>query len=375
MKPRIVLTPSEADQASASEFTIRYDLGVLIGLLVFGIVFTGTLYIVFSLGSPFYDSPWMAINDLIQYPQFALRSARSNTWRITLSLIVACVSTYYAVRSTLKPRNRIRHIDGAELLEGLDAEKASQAVLLSGASEFLRFNDHLAIAKSQATRHFLISGSVGSGKTQIIAPIIRKLIDRNEKAVIYDVKGDFTSMSSRPVIISPWDARSASWDLASDITTDTEAQAFAQSLIPNSPNGTNEFFTRGAQGILVSCLYKLMRDAQHNAKKWGWPELSQMLLMPVSDLHANAKIHYPEVASFLEKPDSTTTNNVIQTLAGGTSFIHRLAVAWKNCAESISFKDWCSDDYAGKRQIILQAGGDAELSKRYISAVINVITP
>lgn len=375
MKPRDILLPSEASATSASELTVRWDLALMLGASVFALVFCGSMFLAFKVGDPFIADASDALKDLLAFPQYALRSSRWHLLRVALCALVAGYAAFRVGRMTLKPGNRLRHIEGGRLLEGEEAIRAARMVLPDDAKPFVRLSPDLPLAKSQCTRHFLISGSVGSGKTQIIAPLIRQLLDSDARMIVYDVKGDFTAMSKRPLIVSPWDRRSAAWDIGADITNDESAQAFAQSIIPHAPGGQNAFFTGASQTLMVGILYKLMHAQQHEGKPWGWADLSRELLASPEQLRDDAQIYYPRAAGLIAKPDGTTTGSIMQTLSQATSFIHTLGVAWKDATQTISFKAWARDGYQGPRQIILQAGTDADLTKRYIAAIVNVIIP
>ncbi|MDL1979402.1 MAG: DUF853 family protein, partial [Deltaproteobacteria bacterium] len=64
---------------------------------------------------------------------------------------------------------------------------------------------------SAENRHTLIVGSPGTGKTQCLSGIIERLKQRDERAIIYDFKGDLVSKFYEPdrdYIFNPLDQRS-----------------------------------------------------------------------------------------------------------------------------------------------------------------------
>ncbi|WP_164064628.1 type IV secretion system DNA-binding domain-containing protein, partial [Serratia marcescens] len=81
-----------------------------------------------------------------------------------------------------------------------------------------------------------------SGKSVILKHILEQLTrKRDAKLFLYDIKGDFTSIFKRPIIVSPFDARSHVWDVAADVRTPTQAAAFAASIIPEG-DGNAKFW-------------------------------------------------------------------------------------------------------------------------------------
>lgn len=86
--------------------------------------------------------------------------------------------------------------------------------------------------------------------------------------------------------------------------------------------------------------------------------------------------HYAKAAPLIVNAESQSTASVLATLSGFTRVIDDLALAWpKRSKRSFSITEWARDDYTGRKQVIVQAGGDAQLTKAYIAAMINVVVP
>ena len=78
----------------------------------------------------------------------------------------------------------------------------------------------LSLPPSTETKHTLAVGATGSGKSQLIAQYIEQVIRRGDRAVILDLKGEFTSFFYRPgvdMILNPLDERSIKWSIVNDI--------------------------------------------------------------------------------------------------------------------------------------------------------------
>ncbi len=228
--------------------------------------------------------------------------------------------------------------------------------------------------KERFTTHGLISGGVGAGKTQILWGLIEQIaVKKNRKAIIYDVKGDWTSAMPNALLLSPWDSRSASWAITDDVNTPQAAEVFAQSLIPSKDG---EFWGPAARTILVGVLMKHIHDYQHEGIPWGWRKLADSLAADPYELRDVMANHYPAGLRLLADPTSTTALNVLQTVSAHTRAIEQLAIAWDDGTPRASFslRAWAKDRYTGPRQIILQAG-EKELTARYIGAMINTLMP
>lgn len=278
--------------------------------------------------------------------------------------------------AALKPQVRLKHLGGPRLLEGKEAEREAEYQARKERGEgkvgFLRLHRALDLPKSRWTRHLLVYGSVGSGKTVILTPIVEQAMAQNMKCFIYDVKGDFTARFPRAALVSPWHAESRVWDIAADVRTPSQAATFAQAFIPEG-EGSNRYFSLAAQQLLIGALRALQSE---HGRSWGWRDLASRLAADRSAFAALLAEHYPKAAPLLGADDSTATASVLATLVAHTKAIDDLAMAWGNNEEkrkSVSLRHWVRDDFKGRRQIIVQADPDAALTTAYIGAMVRLL--
>ena len=296
--------------------------------------------------------------------------------RVGVMLGCAALLGGWGFVAALKPQVRLKHLSGPRLLEGKEAEEEAryQAKKERGVERngFLKLHPALDLPKSRWTRHLLVYGSVGSGKTVILTSVLQQAISKNLKAFVYDVKGDFTARFPRAALVSPWHADSRVWDIAADVRTPSQAATFAQAFIPEG-EGSNRYFSLAAQQLLVGALRALQKE---RGRSWGWRDLASRL---AADRAAFAELlaeHYPKAAPLLGGEDSNATASVLATLAAHTKAIDDLAAAWCNNDEkrkSVSLRRWARDDFKGRHQIIVQAGPDAALTSAYIGAMIRLL--
>lgn len=86
-------------------------------------------------------------------------------------------------------------------------------------------------------QHTVISGTIGSGKTQAISSLLEQVRKNGDNAIVFDITGSYVGPFYRPdrdIILNPLDRRSPSWSIFSDAKTKTDFDFFAQALIPNS---------------------------------------------------------------------------------------------------------------------------------------------
>lgn len=298
--------------------------------------------------------------------------------RFGLCVAVALTVGLWLLRAGLVPRNAEQHLAGARLLTGADALHAAKreaARLRAGAPGLMRLHPALDWPRSHWVRHCQLVGSVGSGKSQIIVPVVQQLVARDEKAIIFDSKGEYTAAFPDALLINPFDARSAIWSIGEDLASRDDAVVFAASLIPD--NDKNPFFSTSAQMLLTGILWSLQTE---HGRRWGWRALAARMALPAEALAQLLQVHYPEAAVLLN-PQARSAGDVHSTLLAATRLIRPLAVAWGElCVHGkprrrVSLRAWARDDYrSSKRQLILGAGS-AQLTRAYVSAMLNVLVP
>jgi len=388
----------------ASQRVRRWDTGLLAG----GAAFTATLLAIgWVLWHPLPGSPVVPpgglLTQLAGYPHLFLASFSSSPhaiarWadnpaagvvsraalhvRLLPAWIAALVAGGFALKAGLVPRSNTAWVSGPRLLEDREAEQAAlriAAVEREGAKTgFMALHPLLDMPKRRWTRHVLVYGGVGSGKTQILLPIMQAIVAKHGcKAFCVDTKGDYTSRFNTAAILSPWDARSHYWDIAADVRTGAQASAFAASIIPNE-NGANQFFATAATLILTGVIRALQ---QSRGIEWTWLDLDELLSCSSEQLAPVLEEHFRK-AHPLVAGTGTSTESVMATLSAFTQTISQLAEAFGNGThpdgtprKRLSLVAWAKDGYRGRRVIVAQAGPDPGLTQRYLAAAINVLVP
>jgi hypothetical protein len=374
----------------------RWDQGLLLGLMAFAILWPVLLWLSLAVPGPtvgrFVDHLWGAPALAFHWATLGISLPDDaqgylalleghGAWmapRVGLPLFLACGLSVWATIYGLTPRSNEWHVSGPQVMKGKEALKEARKRGLgpkeAGLDRYaFALHPRLVLPKKQWSRHVLISGSVGSGKTVVLLPIIEDLIRKNAKTLIYDVKGDMTAKFPQAVIVSPFDERSRVWDIGEDVRTPTQAAAFAASLIPDE-EGNGKFWSQAAQQILSGSIRYLQNTRGTN---WGWSDLAEVLSQTAQKMLPMLQEHYRKAAPLVANPESQATSSVLATLAGYTRVVDDLALAWPTLEgqKRFSITRWARDDYRGRRQVIVQAGPDAQLTKAYIAAMVNVAVP
>jgi hypothetical protein len=104
----------------------------------------------------------------------------------------------------------------------------------------------------------LISGTSGSGKTNLIMTMLEQIAQRGESAVINDPEGEylerFYDADRGDWILNPCDARCAYWHPGDEVQSYAEALTIANSFFPTDDRESHKFFYPAAAKILAVLL-------------------------------------------------------------------------------------------------------------------------
>ena len=130
---------------------------------------------------------------------------------------------------------------------------------------------------SEAVKHCMICGCIGSGKTtaidlllQSIAPRFLANWHRPEQLVVFDGKGDIvpklaswgiSTKADNVWLLNPFDVRTCVWNVAEAVTEPAMARHFANLIVPEERNSTAPFYWQSAQALVYAVLMALCRIA------------------------------------------------------------------------------------------------------------------
>lgn len=268
-----------------------------------------------------------------------------------------------------------RIIAGRRLFEGKAAHRrlkkiAQEEMAGSGVGIKLHPGFDWPLSRERETRHFMLVGSVGGGKTQILTPMALAAIGRGDRVLIFDIKADFTS--TLPVdfaLLAPWDSRSMVWDVARDCVNAQDARELAAQLIPT---GQDPMWHQAARQILTAVIQQLQA---YKADAWTWKDLHQLSASSQEDLLNIVSRFTPEAANLLAG-ESKTTDGILINLSASLSIVADLAAAWGylDSSRRFSFSEWLLNPNYKYKTVVLQGSGRyAELARGYVKGCISLL--
>ena len=248
------------------------------------------------------------------------------------------------------------HVRGSQLSR---KPKALQRAILQasppslGKNRGVRIHPKIQTTEHLETSHALIVGGAGAGKTTILWPMIQQIIDRGDRAIVFSFKGDFEQrigtgekIGRQFALLAPWDSRSALWAVGRDIQTRLDAEALANTLIPEPPGGSKSdpMWTNGSRSLLVGIISDVQRE---HGTAWGFAELAKRSAEALADFPVLKKIierESPQAYSLISGgASSKTTASFLATISSFLTQVINLGVAADNLKKSARGRQWSVD--------------------------------
>jgi|GEM_PF-1771936 len=243
----------------------------------------------------------------------------------------------------------------------------------------IRLHPQVQIGIDRETRGFLILGSIGGGKTQIINFLLNQILERGDRALVFDNKGDFTTgLLDLPHVslIAPWDRRGVAWHVAQDCTSKTDADELAARLVPESNDPT---WSNGARQILAALIVHAQRSATSD---WSFATVATLAAQPYEQLRAACLAADPKLHLLLPEKPTKTTQSFLSQLVVFLGQVFNLADAWSSEGHGeepkrFSLRNWLLDPQSTEQQtkiLIMQSHGRYQkLAQAYIQSLISAL--
>lgn len=143
-----------------------------------------------------------------------------------------------------------------------------------------------ALPATEAVKHFLVCGAIGSGKTITLRLLLQSIARRfhsgaggAEQLIVFDAKGDMVSLlqglglsteDDHVHLLNPFDERSSVWNLGEATQSPLMARALAALLIPEERNTTAPYFTDASRELVHAVLLALNQVA---GTAWSFRDL------------------------------------------------------------------------------------------------------
>jgi len=345
---------------------------------IFSLVSVFTFVLVSKTWPEFNDLLLWCLTDLlptvILYQYFPSYGEISKQLEMALTLIPILslgISSYivWIFRIRRNKASIFHHLEGPQLLDGKKAISHFNKLVKHEGSTGLKLHNKMTLPILRELQNFLIHGMQGSGKSNLIKYILRQILARRDKTLIYDIKGEYTELfcDEKTTLISAYDARSAVWDISQDINSNAMAELFAEAVLTEN-SGNESFWINSARAVLKGVIAGLVKRGQ----KWGWLELNKILFSSDEELHQWLSKYYVQ-ASGLIKPEDKTSASIRSVIASQLSWVAEISELWKDAEQSFSLNEWLNN--TSNSTLIIQGDLSAPvLSAALVTAMMSITT-
>ncbi len=194
--------------------------------------------------------------------------------------------------------------------------------------------------KRAETRHTIVSGTTGSGKTVLISDLVAQIRERGERCVLYDKMGSYTRAffdPARDVLLNPLDARSPRWSPFYEARSSRDFDTMAAALIPQQKDTVDPFWVTAARQLFSNGAGVLSEKGVTENRV-----LVDHLLK--TELTALAQAMEDTVAQSIVDPENPKTALSVRAML--TAHLGALEVL-PDDGTPFSIRDWVSDEKRG----------------------------
>jgi energy-coupling factor transporter ATP-binding protein EcfA2 len=222
--------------------------------------------------------------------------------------------------------------------------------------------ESLPLIKNAETKHVLVVGTTGSGKTNLFNDVIPQIAKRHNKAIVIDTTGDMTAKYYDPdrgdVLINPFDARGRYWDILAECQEEYQFESLSSAIVPQNSSYSDPIWKNGSAKLLSVALQKA------KAESMTLPHL--YALLTTSTLREFGYFFEgTDAFVFADPKGEKTTLSFRSTLSNSIQFLKYMTPQ----KEGFSVTRWMKDE-EDKRWIFLTANEDQLSTLRPLIAAV-----
>jgi type IV conjugative transfer system coupling protein TraD len=200
--------------------------------------------------------------------------------------------------------------------------------------------DRFPLVKDSETKHFLVHGTTGSGKSQLIVKLLDCIRKRGDRVIIYDKGGLYTSCfyrEDKDYLLNPFDSRSQNWSLWDEARTVSDFENLAESLIP-AHSEHDPFWVNAARTVFGSAAFTMQDDEDRSIKKL----LDLLLTAELGEL--KQYLSGTDAAALTSEKIEKTSVSIRSVIATNLKSLRFLTGTAKNNKPPFCIRDWIANE-------------------------------
>lgn len=257
--------------------------------------------------------------------------------------------------------------------EVLDAKTTRRILNLLGKASKLKISD-MPLVKGSETRHFLLAGSTGVGKTNLMHNMISQIESDKQPIIVIDQTGEmiakYYDKERGDIIFNPFDVRCCAWDFWKDCESQKDLERFANVLFSfyrkKQSHSSDPFWEKSAETVFVSCVMYLQEIDKKDLALLNKliKKSSLQELMPILEKY--------DASRYLNMSNNSTAASILSVLATSAKPLSYLDYSVSN--KKFSLKEYFNGLKKGKNGWLFLATepGNRELTLPIISCLTDL---
>ncbi|EHD0299383.1 type IV secretion system DNA-binding domain-containing protein [Salmonella enterica subsp. enterica serovar Enteritidis] len=261
---------------------------------------------------------------------------------LLFSALIALIAAWYLFKFVLnkgKEERKDEHLRGAEIVAFNDLVTAAEDRIREDGRPSRISIANIPLIRYQENSGIALIGSPGTGKSTTTRDILRQIRAKSQKAVLYDISGEFTKRFYRPgkdVILNVFDTRSHRWDFWAEGKNPAMYDRLAKAAIPDNNAGGDPFWTEAPRLLFSALLEQLGR-------RFEVPQVEHLM---------NIILRMPndKIAKVVATTDARNVMNLeLDKLAGSvraviTAYTRNFKHLALPTGPRFSFREWAQDE-------------------------------
>lgn len=304
-------------------------------------------------------------------------------WMFPLSLLffpLFGVGYFFLFSWANKKAGETRFVRGADLIPLRNMRQSLDAAIASEKKDnptILPLSlGTLSLPEAVSRRHIFVAGTTSAGKSVCLNNYLRRLntvkivSPHVNKAVIYDVKGEFTSKHYQDgdIIFYPFDRRSIAWSFFNEITDYPDLDVLCTSLYEAPKDSKDIYWYNAARDVFRTGLFYLLReDKTSNRDIW---EFFSQPLQQIRDALYTLPVREIGALKHIDKADSNQAASVISILQERLTFFRYLT----DRDGPFSFRKFIRDDSDRRNLFLMNIRRYDAIFRPLMTYVIDIMT-
>ncbi len=220
----------------------------------------------------------------------------------------------------------------------LTAKEVAKVLYKHNLASHFKIGD-MPLVKNSETKHILVTGATGSGKTNLFHTLLPQIRQKNQPALVIDQTGEMIERYYDPdrgdIIFNPFDDRSHEWNFWEETRESSRLNSMATSMFCNSKT-SDEMWNNSSKQLFIDCTHYIANSQDQT------PTIEKLYeLLTKTPLREASKKLKGYASSTLLDPAGDRTAMSIRS--NTISFISWLAILQESGGKSFTIKDWIKD--------------------------------